>query len=387
MRYALSFEETLLKSLRSGISMEKWDDAKEAYEENYYKDTVLSIIDYVGRDLRKKYGNNTNNYFKIPHGSIVVEIEITDTELHIKVPFLEIGEKHKIPLLRKIAEVNFYPLNLSQIRLKGNHLNFYYSTPLHLCEPYKIYYVLEEICHNADNLDDELISLFGAKPLHEPKITFYSQDLLDKAWLKFTTLLSEAETYVSYFDEKRMEYFNWDVINITLKRIDYLIAPNGKLRTDIEHQIKCLYAKEDMQSRIQKGKNFLNTLKSMSKEDFAADMYVAETFIPIKSRSEIESIKRSWEKPFETATKEIQSKQYTAATLTLLIAFYDLFYYNTIEDDINNKIVKVLRNADKKVWEESANLLYTGMENIIKNKTKTQNITSTTKVFFSKLFK
>jgi hypothetical protein len=387
MKHALSFEETLMTSLRTRISIEKWDDAKEAYEENYYKDTILSIIDYVGSDLRKKYGNDTNSYFKIPHGSIVVEIEITDTELHIKVPFLEIGEKNKIPLLRKIAEVNFYPLNLSQIKLKDNHLNFHYSTPLHLCEPYKIYYVLEEICHNADNLDDELINLFDAKLLHEPKINFYNKEILDSAWQKFTSLLSEAEEFMNYFDEKRIEYFNWDIINITLKRIEYLIAPSGKLRTDIEHQVNCLYTKEDMQIRIQRGKKFLNTLKSISKEDFVADMYVAETFIPIKSRSEIESIKRNWGKPFETATKEMQNKQYTAATLTLLVAFYDLFYYNTIEDDINNQVVKVLRNADKKVWEEAATILYKGMDSIMKNKTIAQDLTSTTKGFLSKLFK
>ncbi|WP_422080617.1 hypothetical protein [Ulvibacterium sp.] len=387
MKHAPSFEETLMGSLRSRISIEKWNDAKEAYEENYYKDTILSIIDYVGRDLRKKYGNDTNSYFKIPHGSIVVEIEITDTELHIEAPFLEIGEKHRIPLLRKIAEVNFYPLNLSQIKLKGNRLNFHYSTPLHLCEPYKIYYVLEEICHNADNLDDELISLFGAKPLHGPRITFYDKELMDKAWQKFTSLLSEAEAFIHYFDEKRIEYFNWDVINITLKRIEYCIAPNGKLRSDIKHQVNCLYNKEDMKSRIQRGKKFLETLRSMPKEDFVVDMYVSETFIPKKSRSEIESIKRSLEKPFESAGKEIRNKQYTAATLTLLVAFYDLFYYNTIEDAIHNKVVRTLRNADKKAWEESANLLYEGMENIIKNKTMAQNITSTTKSFLSRLFK
>ena len=146
-------------------------------------------------------------------------------------PFLEFSDTHKIPLLRKIAEVNFSPLNLAQIKSKNNQLYFKYETPLHLCEPYKIYYVLEEICHNADNMDDELLDLFDVTLLHQPIIKRYDEEVLEKSWGKFQAILEEAFNYIQYFEEKRMEYFNWDIINITLKKIEYILAPNGKLRT------------------------------------------------------------------------------------------------------------------------------------------------------------
>lgn len=387
MKQAPNFEETLMTSLHTQITVEKWDEAKKAYEQNLYKDTILHLIDYVGIDIRKKYGNETNTYFKIPHGSIVVEIEITDDELRIQVPFLEIGEKQKIPLLRKIAEINFYPLNLSQIKLKDQFLRFQYTTPIHLCEPFKIYYILQEICHNADNLDDELISLFDVKLLHEPKITHYNENLLEKAWSMFNTQLSEMEEYMAYFDEKRIGYFNWDIINIALKRIEYLMAPSGKLRTDIEQQISSLYSQEDIQIRIQRGKKFIDKLKTMQKSDFAADMYLTETFIPIKARGDIEGIKNSWQKPFETATKEIQNQQYTAATLTLLLAFYNSYYHNNIDDTLNMKMMQILKNSGGQEWEKAANILYNGMDSIIKDKPPMKEKTaSTKKSFFSKLF-
>ena len=88
------------------------------------------VIDYAGKDIRKKYGNSDESFFKIPHGSIVVEIEISDKALSIKVPFLQLGENNRVPILRKITEANFSLLNLSQIKLSDNLLNFEYSAPL-----------------------------------------------------------------------------------------------------------------------------------------------------------------------------------------------------------------------------------------------------------------
>ncbi len=386
MQKALSFDETLMSSLSTKITVSKWDDTKEAYNQKKYKEVILNLFDYLDLNIRKKYGNAGETYFKVPHGSIVVEIEITDTHFSVKAPFLKIGANQRVPLFRKIAEVNFSPLILSQIKLDKDQLNFFYSTPLHLCEPLKIYYVLKEICHNADNFDDEFISLFDVEALHDPHIEDYSQETLETIWGKFKSYLKEADEYMEYFDQTRVGYFNWDMINITLKRIDYLMAPHGKLRTDIENNVNSLYSHDNMEDRIQRGKRFLDTLKNKSKEEVLADFYISESFIPTKSRSDLEHIVRSWEKPFENATKEMQNKQYMAATLTLLVAFYDIFYYNNVPDDVNSKMVNALKSAAGQDWGASAISLYNGMDAIINNKAvKSQNGTQK-KGFFSKLF-
>ncbi|WP_160111901.1 hypothetical protein [Aquimarina sp. AU58] len=384
MKETLSFDETLMSSLDTKITVSKWDDTKEAYDQKRYKDVVLNLFDYLDLDIRKKYGNADETYFKIPHGSIIVEISITDTHFNVKAPFLKVGENQKIPLYRKIAEVNFSPLNLSQIKLDSDQLNFLYSTPLHLCEPLKIYYVLKEICHNADNFDDEFISLFDVEQLHDPHIENYSQEVLDTIWEKINSYLKEADQYIEYFDQTRVGYYNWDIINITLKRIDYLMAPHGKLRTDIENQVNDLYSQDDMQNRIQRGKKFLDTLKNKNKEELLADFYISESFVPTKMRSELEHIKQSWERPYENAKKEIQNKQYTAATLTLLVAFYDFYYYNNIPEDINLKMVNSLKNAAGKEWEASATSLFNGMDSILNG--KAVQTSTPKKGFFSKLF-
>jgi len=165
-------------------------------------------------------------------------------------------------------------------------------------------------------------------PLHEPQITNYDASTLDTAWAKYNDIIKEAESYMQYFDQNRMEYFNWDILNLTFKKIEYMIMPNGKLRTDLEKQISDLYSKDHMQDRIQRAKAFLNKLKAKSKEEYLEDIYEAESFISIKSRLELDALKQNWKRPFENGAKEIQDKQYTGATLTLLVGFYDMYYYN-----------------------------------------------------------
>lgn len=387
MKQALSFDETLIASLRSNVTVSKWDEAVEAYDQGKYKEAIHLLIDYVGVDIRKKYGNENGTYFKIPHGSIVVEIEITEKDLIVKVPFIELGEKHRVPILRKIAEVNFSLLNLSQIKLNDNLLNFQYKAPLELCEPLKIYYVMEEICHNADDLDDELVDLFGVKLIHEPQISSYDQSFLDQAWEKYNAYLKEADDYINYFQEKRAEILNWTVINITLKRIEYFMAPSGKLRTDIASQINDLYSQQDPQLRIQRGEKFLNELKQKSKEEVLSNLYKVETFMPIKSRSTLEGIQQNWQQPFEDATKDIQSKQYTNASLSLLLSFYDLFYYSNVNDQVSDKLTAVLTDAAGKDWNQAATILYDGMKSILNNELKVSAFGALKSSFLSKLFK
>lgn len=374
MKTAISYEPTLMSSLNTKITLEKWYEAKDAYEKKDYKQSVLLLFDYVNKDIRKKYGNSDETFFKIPHGSVIIEISFTPTHFKVVAPFLNVGPEKHIPLYRKIAEVNFYPLNLAQINLEDQKLNFSYSCELKLCEPYKIYYLLQEICHNADNFDDQFIELFDVQPINEPKILPYSTDIIEKAWSAYSRILNEAKQYMAYFDQNRMNAFNWDILNISFKRIEHLIMPNGKLRTDIEREVKQLQSQDNIYDRIQRGKVFLDELAKKSKEDYLKDIYQAESFISIKARLTPEALQQNWKRPLENATKELQDNQHIGATLTLLVAYYDMFYNNDVPDDIYHKVEKLLSNASGKEWRISSRILYDGMKAILENKpVKTSN--------------
>lgn len=388
MNNTLSFDKTLMASLETKITVPKWNEAIDAYEADRFKDAFLTLLDYVDVDIRKKYGNQDETYFKVPHGSIIVEIEIKDNLIKINAPFLKVGPTHKIPVFRRIAEINFSPLNLAQIKFKDDELYFHYETPLNLCEPYKIYYVLEEICHRADNYDDEFISAFDVEALHEPNITEFSDEVLNVIWEKLNTYLDEAFSYFEDFDKKRIGYFNWDIIDITLKRIEYYMCPQGKLRTDIEKEISNLKSQAPINDRIQKGKQFLQSLKDTNKEELFKDFYLAESFIPIKSRAEIGNVQKNLQGKFNTAKGEIEKKDYIGATLSSLTNIYDMYYNAMIPNEINEKTITVLEHSAGKPWEESAKILYNGIDAIINEKPLPFKTKSTEKKgFFASLFK
>ena len=388
MENNLSFDTTLMASLETKITVPKWNEAMDAYEQNRFKDAFLNLLDYVDVNIRKKYGNQDETYFKIPHGSIIVEIEIKDNLIKITAPFLKVGPTHKIPVFRRIAEINFSPLNLAQIKFKNDELYFQYETPLQLCQPFKMYYVLEEICHRADNYDDEFISAFDVEALHEPKVTHFSDETMEIIWQKFNDYLDEAFKYFEYFDHHRLNYFNWDIIVLTLKRMEYYMCPQGKLRTDIEREISNLTSQAPFNDRIQKGRQFLQSLKASSKEEILENFYIAETFIPIKFRAEIPAVKQNLQKSFDLAKTEIEKRDFIGATLSLLTNLYDMYYNAMVPKEVNEKAMKTLQHSASKPWETAAKILYDGTDAIINEKPLPFSVKSTEKKsFFSSLFK
>ena len=101
-------------------------------------------------------------------------------QLNITAPFLLLPEKGRIPLLRQVAALNLTELTLACISLQNDKLFFDFHCPVALCNPYKIYYVLEEICRIGDKYDDEFVTKFKAERIYEPKITPYDNETVDK---------------------------------------------------------------------------------------------------------------------------------------------------------------------------------------------------------------
>ncbi len=56
---------------------ETMDEAVEAFENHDYLKSLQLLIDALDCDFRERYGNPEGTSFRIPHGSIVVRINIT----------------------------------------------------------------------------------------------------------------------------------------------------------------------------------------------------------------------------------------------------------------------------------------------------------------------
>lgn len=154
MNTALKFDRTSIKSLRPVSTAKEredlWSRAMKLYEDGKYAESILAVIDYANPVIRNKFGNATQTQFQIAHGSAIVNITLENNLFKVHTPFLKLPAEAKIPLMRRVAEINFGVLSLPQIYLKGDELYFYFQCPVEMCYPYKVYDILREICSNAD---------------------------------------------------------------------------------------------------------------------------------------------------------------------------------------------------------------------------------------------
>ncbi|MCB0502556.1 MAG: hypothetical protein KDD32_07720 [Bacteroidetes bacterium] len=379
----LSFHKTISRSNKPLTNDASWDKVLEMYKLKDYKATLLGILDYVDLGLVNKTGNEERNEFIIPHGSAELHLTISDNDFTVHAPFLNIKNSKKIPLMRKVAELNFSPLNLAAIRLNDDILSFHFSCPLELCEPYKIYEVLREICIYADSYDDEFISKFDASWIHQPKITPYSADQKQSAWDTMHAYIEEARSGISYFETKRSFNFAWDILMVTLMKIEYYIQPEGLLRIEIEKIVSYLISSRDaLNDKINRGKNFLDKLSQYDRSKFDDDLYASETFIPYKIRSNEQAVKTATENAYVQAQKEREQGNHLAATMTIAYQFLYLMYHNNLPAGILNAIENSMEEAGGKSWKESSDILFDAMEAIMKGK----KMPAEKKGFFKKLF-
>jgi hypothetical protein len=365
MNKVQSFKRTLIPS-KCKIQTEIWDKVVDLFEENKYKESLLMLFDYVDKDILIKRANGDQTEFKIPHGSVIVNVKIEADSLKVDVPFLKLPEKNPIPILRRIAEINFSPLTLTTIVLEGDELAFRFSTPLHLCEPWKMYYVFRELCINADNYDDEFIQKFGAVALIEPNVTNYSSEKKEEIWNNFQLLLSETKEYCDYFVSKRQDGFLWDVLLQLLLNIDYYIAPQGVLRTEIEEAVNYMQNQNySFTEKVEKGKVQFKKLQQIPHDVFCSNLYVSDLFIPVKYSASLENVRQTFTNQYETAKKEMSNADYMGATLSIRYIFLYEFYYSFAPADVVETMTLALEQSSGKAWEEAARILWSAMEKIM----------------------
>jgi hypothetical protein len=366
MNVTPTFFRSPIGTTKSKINTSNWDIVLDNYNNGKYTDILVSLLNYINPELVDKYGNPEKNSFEIPHGSVVVRINQTESEIKIDAPFLDISESIKVPLMRQVTQLNFHPLTLVKIVLDDdNKLMFSATVPLKLVEPYKLYDILREICINADRYDDEFINKFKAKWIQEPRIHRYSQEELDDIWTKLQYFIEEAYEYMSFVEAKGGSAYTYDILKSTFGKIDYYIAPQGYLRSEFESSIVDLDSQTPFNERMYRGKEFLKKLKEYDKEKFLDDIYGADVFIPYKFKSNMDDVRKNFDYAYKTAKDEISKRSFMGAFFTMYCELLRLFYYNNVDDDLADLVVNALEQSAQKSWEEAAGMLHEAFDTIM----------------------
>ena len=396
MQKNLSFHKTIAGSLKSAVDASIWDKVLFEYDSRNFAESIRLCINYIDASIEKKYANADKTVYQIPHGSIIVEIKISDNQFSVNAPFIALDGAKTVPLMRQVAQLNFTPLTISTIYLENDELHFKYNCALSEAEPYKVYDVLREICINADNYDDEFITKFSAKRIKEPKIFPYSAEQQELAWQNLQKYIKEAFEAYEQLENKRLTSYLWDVLVITLLKIDYYCAPQGNLRSELEKTLSFLNSKEDYYQRLSNGKDFLKKLQNYDRNSFNQDLYKIEVFVPYKFRTNLETVRNALKYAYETAEKEIKAMDFIGAGCTLEYGILNLFYNNNVEDAIANELTNAMVAASEKSMQETSTILFDAVKKIMTSDSfqqvaapvsqKEENSQKEKKGFFSKIF-
>jgi len=377
------FYNSLYSSTASKVKVELWDATLAAFDEKQYLKSFHLLMDYVNPELRPKYGNAEGTIFKVPHGSIIVNISIDKESFTVTAPFLEVNQASIVPLLRQVSSLNFSSLDLAQIFLRENRLDFEYSCRINETQPYKIYCILREICDIGDRYDDEFVTTFGAKRLYEPIVTPFPADKAEKAYQTIQAIIKQALEYTTFFESKRNYSQAWDMVAGALRQIEYYVHPQGQLKNDLEKAVADANAEAPLPGLVTDMKSFLQGWQSMDKAKFTEDLYDVEIFIPTKRRSSLQNIQENLEKLYERTEKGINDGYQAAVTIDILFNFYNIYYYNNLHEDINLLLVDALEKSSGKPWEEAAAILFRALKKIMDGEIPSA---SAKKGLFSRLF-
>ncbi len=364
-----------------------WDIAYDNFENKKYKESLFGVFNYINPSLLNDVDTDRET-IKISqqHGSATINITIKDNTFKVIVPFLKINKANIVPLMRKVAEVNFHPLMLTQIILQKKALWFHFATTLDLCQPNKIYDILREICLYADNFDDEFIEKYKATFFNKPKVTPLTLDEQDTVWAHFTEISDEYKKYMGYFEKKRWPGSEWDIIVLTLLNIANMPCVNGTLRSDLDEYIYNMFNGEtDFAYRLDKGKKYLNgLLGDLDRDKIFKDLYHAEKFISLKYRSSVNILQKEFEAHKQRIYAEINSDSYFDAAFSLQVLFAKILYDYNLEENHERIICNTMAKAGGKETDEATAIMKQTFDNFLQGTIETEG--SEKKGFFSKLF-
>ncbi|NDV67642.1 YbjN domain-containing protein [Dysgonomonas sp. 25] len=366
MKQTLTFNPSIIGSTASKLNVDAWDIASDAYDKKEYLKSFHALLDYINPDIRVKYGNANDSEYSIPHGSVIVNIKVDTDTLKISAPFLKIPETNRVPLLRQTASLNFRNIDLAQIELKDGQLQFEYSCPMALADPYKMYYVFREICYTGDKYDDEFATKFGAERIYEPKITPYNAATVDTVYNTIQSSCKECMEGLKYYENERKYGYAWNVVACTILKILYYAHPQGQLLNDLNKTVYELDREDIPLSEVVNiGKREVERLQGMTKEQLAEDLYFVEMFVSPKRRSSLKNIQDNFENTYKKVTNYIEQEDYMAVAVMVTYSFYNMYFYNNVQDDVNNLVVNAMTESSAKPWHEAAPILYKAMDKIM----------------------
>lgn len=344
---------------------ETMEQAVEAFMNQDYVQSIHLLIDAMDCDFREKYGNADGTSFRIPHGSIVVNIDISDKTLNISADFLKLPVKGRVAMLRQIAEMNINNLMLARFIKSRDRLKMAYSCPLTDTNPHKIYSVIRNICMFGDKYDDELCTRFEAERCYEPSITKYTDEEIDAVYNALQTIgrkaLSEAENYNA---ERRYSY-SWTVLTGAVYQFMFFAQPQGQLINDLESTIALMMSDRPAEELVSRCTDFIKGLMNQSRDELSKDLYTVEMLVSPKPPMSLQDIQNEFERLYDGTTGAMQKKDFDQVVVRITYEFYQMLCEYHMPLMVEYIILKALQKSSETDMSSGAETLWNALDKIM----------------------
>lgn len=283
----------------------RWTDAENLYKEKKYFESLDAFFDYTGDDQEQnlKYTRTGEvASFELFQGSRVVRGWIRDGLVHAEATIARMPQP-SVPVMRRLLEMN---LNLyySRFAMDKDRICMRFDTTLEAASPSKMYYGLRELATKSDKQDDLLLQDFSALEMADSGQISSVPDAEKAVKYRFLQQwIREALDLIAGLDTEKFAGGISYILLSLVYRIDYLLAPDGKLLTELE-SIAGLYFRKDDRPAALKNRDMaeaFRTIAAKPEEEIGRFLFRAKYTFAIVSPQ-----------PYKAVTDSIQAANQTA---------------------------------------------------------------------------
>ena len=249
----------------------RWTDADNLFKEKKYPESLDAFFDYLRDDVAGNVvyeRNGAEGRFELSQGSKIVRGSFNGTVVNAEVTLARMPQP-SIPVMRRLLEMNF-TLYYSRYAMDTGRLCMRFDSDAFTASPSKLYYGLKELSTKADKQDDLLVQDFASlENTDDDHVTPLSEAEKEVKYSFFKKWIGETLETINGLDADK---FSGAIAYLLLSlsyRIDYMIAPEGKLLNRLE-KITTIYFRKDERPVTEKNRDMTEEyrkLGELSKEE------------------------------------------------------------------------------------------------------------------------
>ncbi len=277
-----------------------WDMSIELFDAGRYIESIQYFLLYLGDDgignVQMAKGQNDELTFIFFQGSKRIEGSVREDCLKALVKIAQTSRNER-DLFIEILEKNYY---LKYCRFSMDDFGMLYLSYISLLKdasPYQLFYGLRELALVADREDDLILHEYpGLKKVDSGHIREISEH---EKRQKFQYFIDNIQNVLYVLDHSGLDSLQYPgaasyLMLACLFKLDFLIKPEGPVMETIKEVQSNFFESTSLspQVKIQRMKECLKRLSSLSWEDFEKELYEVVFTFDVTSPAGKEELKR-----------------------------------------------------------------------------------------------